>query len=98
MKLETTQSVFMLGIARVKINIHCPKGFNELCRVDVLKMKCPHDEGTYVCGVPTIFVTSQSYPYAILSEHVLEQSEIIYLVKFRHNFSIFSKIGNTGTK
>ena len=63
-------------------------------------MKCPHDEGTYVCGIyiPTIFVKSLKYPYVILSEHVLEQSEIIYLVEFRHNFSILSKIGNTGTK
>ena len=31
-------------------------------------------------------------------EHVLEQSEIFYLEKFRHDFMIFSDIGNTGTK
>ena len=31
-------------------------------------------------------------------QHVLEQSEIFYLEKFRHDFMIFSNIGNTGTK
>ena len=45
--------------------------------------------------VPTQFSTPV---LDIIEKHVLEQSEIFYLVKFLHYFIIFSNIGNTIAK
>ena len=42
--------------------------------------------------MPTICVKSLNYPYAIWSKRVLEQREIFYLVKFRHNLTFSQKL------